>query len=90
MRLGVFDTIRQEIADEYAQPHAKPWIVGFSGGKDSTLVAHLWWSISFRFRVVMAATNVGSAPRHAIGRSSPNHRRLARRALRAWVAWSSR
>ena len=38
---GVFDAIRQEIADEYAQPHAKPWIVGFSGGKDSTLVAHL-------------------------------------------------
>ena len=38
---GVFGTIREEIADEYAQPHAKPWIVGFSGGKDSTLVAHL-------------------------------------------------
>ena len=40
-RPSVFDAIRQEIADEYAQPHAKPWIVGFSGGKDSTLVAHL-------------------------------------------------
>ena len=40
-RTGVFDAIRQEIADEYSQPHAKPWIVGFSGGKDSTLVAHL-------------------------------------------------
>ncbi len=37
----LFDTIRAEIADEYAQPHKKPWIVGFSGGKDSTLVAHL-------------------------------------------------
>ena len=36
-----FDAIRREIADEYAQPHEKPWIVGFSGGKDSTLVAHL-------------------------------------------------
>ena len=35
------DTIREEIADEYGQPHKKPWIVGFSGGKDSTLVAHL-------------------------------------------------
>ena len=23
------------------QPHSKPWIVGFSGGKDSTLLAHL-------------------------------------------------
>ena len=40
-RPNVFDTIRQEIADEYAQPHAKAWILGFSGGKDSTLVAHL-------------------------------------------------
>lgn len=38
---GVFDAIRREIADEYARPHTKPWIVGFSGGKDSTLVAHL-------------------------------------------------
>ena len=37
----MFDAIRREIADEYAQPHEKPWIVGFSGGKDSTLVAHL-------------------------------------------------
>ena len=34
----VFDAIRREIADEYAQPHEKPWVVGFSGGKDSTLV----------------------------------------------------
>ena len=33
--------IRQEIKEEYAEPHPMPWIVGFSGGKDSTLVAHL-------------------------------------------------
>ena len=33
--------IRGEISDEYAKPHGKPWIVGYSGGKDSTLVAHL-------------------------------------------------
>ena len=38
---GVFGRIRQEIRAEYAEPHQKPWIVGFSGGKDSTLVAHL-------------------------------------------------
>ena len=37
----MFDAIRKEIAEEYAQPHDKPWIVGFSGGKDSTLVVHL-------------------------------------------------
>lgn len=37
----LFGPIRREIAEEYAQPHERPWIVGFSGGKDSTLVAHL-------------------------------------------------
>ncbi len=36
-----FVLIRSEIAEEYAQPHDHPWIVGFSGGKDSTLVTHL-------------------------------------------------
>lgn len=35
------DSIRAEIIDEYLKPHHFPWIVGFSGGKDSTLVAHL-------------------------------------------------
>jgi DNA sulfur modification protein DndC len=33
--------IRADLRDEYLQPHGFPWIVGFSGGKDSTLVAHL-------------------------------------------------
>jgi len=34
-------TLRREIREEYMQPHSKPWIVGFSGGKDSTLLVHL-------------------------------------------------
>jgi len=33
--------IRSEIEDEYLQPHAYPWVIGYSGGKDSTMVAHL-------------------------------------------------
>jgi DNA sulfur modification protein DndC len=33
--------IRAEMIDEYLQPHDHPWIIGFSGGKDSTLVTHL-------------------------------------------------
>ena len=33
--------IRREMAEEYAADHTYPWIVGFSGGKDSTVVAHL-------------------------------------------------
>lgn len=33
--------ILDDLKDEYLQPHASPWIVGFSGGKDSTLLAQL-------------------------------------------------
>ena len=33
--------IEADMLDEYRQPHGDPWIVGFSGGKDSTVVAHL-------------------------------------------------
>lgn len=37
-----FDDIRQNIAEEYLSTTQNyPWIVTFSGGKDSTLVAHL-------------------------------------------------
>jgi DNA sulfur modification protein DndC len=35
------DAIRADLEEEYRQPHGDPWIVGFSGGKDSTLVVHL-------------------------------------------------
>jgi DNA sulfur modification protein DndC len=38
---GAISRIRAELLDEYRQPHSFPWIVGFSGGKDSTVVAHL-------------------------------------------------
>mgnify|MGYP001578546353 CR=1 FL=1 len=34
-------TIRREIRDEYLQAHSKPWIIGFSAGKDSTLLLQL-------------------------------------------------
>jgi DNA sulfur modification protein DndC len=34
-------SIRRELRDEYLQPHDKPWILGFSGGKDSTLLLYL-------------------------------------------------
>jgi DNA sulfur modification protein DndC len=33
--------ILADIRDEYLQRHETPWIVGFSGGKDSTLLAQL-------------------------------------------------
>jgi DNA sulfur modification protein DndC len=33
--------IRKELREEYLEPHEKPWVIGFSGGKDSTILAHL-------------------------------------------------
>lgn len=33
--------IMAELRDEYLQEHARPWIIGFSGGKDSTLLAQM-------------------------------------------------
>ena len=38
---GKLRSIRQELRAEYLQLHDKPWMIGFSGGKDSTLLAHL-------------------------------------------------
>lgn len=35
------EAARADIRDEYLQPHETPWIIGFSGGKDSTLVLQL-------------------------------------------------
>lgn len=32
---------RRELLAEYRQPHEHPWIIGYSGGKHSTLVVHL-------------------------------------------------
>ena len=39
--VALFDAIREELLEEYRQEHTSPWIIGYSGGKDSTLVAHL-------------------------------------------------
>jgi DNA sulfur modification protein DndC len=39
---------RRELVDEYLQPHEHPWLVGYSGGKDSTLVAHLVFEMLLR------------------------------------------
>ncbi|MCS7268999.1 MAG: DNA phosphorothioation system sulfurtransferase DndC, partial [Geminicoccaceae bacterium] len=39
--------MRADLRDEYRQPHADPWILCFSGGKDSTLVAHLVFEMLF-------------------------------------------
>jgi DNA sulfur modification protein DndC len=38
---SAFDAIRAELLNEYRQDHTYPWIIGYSGGKDSTLVTHL-------------------------------------------------
>ena len=33
--------IRKQVRTSYLQPDGRPWIIGFSGGKDSTLLLHL-------------------------------------------------
>lgn len=38
---AALDAIRADLRDEYLQPHERPWLVGFSGGKDSTLLLQL-------------------------------------------------
>jgi len=40
--------ISAELKDEYLQAHDKPWIIGFSGGKDSTLVLQLVFDLLLR------------------------------------------
>lgn len=35
------ETVRSELLEEYRADHGHPWIIGFSGGKDSTLVVQL-------------------------------------------------
>lgn len=42
------EDIRADMLDEYRQDHAYPWIVGYSGGKDSTLVVHLVFEMLMR------------------------------------------
>ena len=35
--------IREVMCAEYRKKHSDPWIVAYSGGKDSTLLLHLAW-----------------------------------------------
>lgn len=36
-----FEEIVDNIKDEYTKPHNYTWFIGFSGGKDSSLLLHL-------------------------------------------------
>lgn len=57
------EVARAELLEEYRAPHTYPWIIGFSGGKDSTLVAQLVFEMlldlppSERFRRVHIVAN---------------------------------
>ena len=42
-------TIRETMRVHYAKQHADPWIVAYSGGKDSTLLLHLSWEVLTSF-----------------------------------------
>lgn len=45
---ALIQNISADLLDEYRQNHKYPWIVGYSGGKDSTLVAHLVFEMLMR------------------------------------------
>ena len=38
--------VRETMHAEFSKEHADPWIVAYSGGKDSTLLLHLVWEIA--------------------------------------------
>ena len=44
-----FEAVRETMRTEYAKKHSDPWIVAYSGGKDSTLLLHLTWEILASF-----------------------------------------
>ncbi len=39
------NTVREVLRSEYCKKHADPWIIAYSGGKDSTLLLHLVWDV---------------------------------------------
>lgn len=44
--MSIFSSIKSEIKDQYLEDDGnKPWIVAFSGGKDSTILLQLVWEV---------------------------------------------
>ena len=41
-----FAAVRKTMHTEFTREHADPWIIAYSGGKDSTLLLHLVWEIA--------------------------------------------
>ena len=39
------DAVREVMRAEYRKRHRDPWVVAYSGGKDSTLLLHLAWEV---------------------------------------------
>ena len=40
------DAVRKTMHAEFTREHSDPWIVAYSGGKDSTLLLHLVWEVA--------------------------------------------
>ena len=52
MNLNI-EYIESEIIDQYLHDdNPRPWIIGFSGGKDSTLLLHLVWNALSKIKEV--------------------------------------
>ena len=56
------DEIVDEIVDQYtyADPSQRPWIIGFSGGKDSTVLLTLVWKALLKIRDTSLSIPVSS------------------------------
>lgn len=39
--MKIIEAIKKDILDEYQKNHSIPWVIGYSGGKDSSLLTHL-------------------------------------------------
>ncbi len=39
------NSVREIICSEYTRQHTNPWVIAYSGGKDSTLLVHLVWEM---------------------------------------------
>ncbi len=52
------DAVRDVMRAEYCKQHADPWIVAYSGGKDSTLLLQLTWEVLLSLKPEQRRRNI--------------------------------